>query len=182
MSYISEMIERITAQQSNFEKHRNYISISHCSLSIDEILDQWYNGFKDTHETRLRCYKGYQTEADLKKRIKLAFPDNYSDGAEVSAFDGLVQGHPDFLFNCSPSDCKSVAIDDHLPVGRVPRKVYFQMQGYMLYMNKHKSLVVYESRATGKIIDFWITANQVVQNEINDKFQQIVDEIKSNGK
>jgi len=36
--------------------------------------------------------------------------------------------------------------------------------------------------AKGKIIDFWITANQVVQNEINDKFQQIVDEIKSNGK
>lgn len=175
MSYISQAIEKTTANQSNFETSRDYISISHCSLTVDEILDQWENGFKDSHETRLRCYKGYQMEADLKRRIQETFPENYSESPEVSAFNGLVKGHPDFAFDTFPADCKAVAIDEHLPVGRVPRRVYFQMQGYMLYLNKHKALVVYESRATGKIIDFWITANQSIQNEINDKFQQVVD-------
>lgn len=178
MSYISETIERVTASQSNFETKRDYVSISHCSLTIDEIIDQWNNGFKDSHEIRLRCYKGYQMEADLKRRIKEAYPDKYTEAPEVTAFGGIVKGHPDFCFDGFPGDCKAVAIDEHLPVGRVPRKVYFQMQGYMLYMNKNKALVVYESRATGKLCDFWISANQAIQNEINDKFQQVVDLIK----
>ncbi len=174
MSQISTYLENYTCGISHFETSRDYISISHCGLSVDEIVQQHQLGFTDTPDVRLRCYKGYQMEADLKSRIKGAFPDRYSEGKEATAFNGLVKGHPDFMFDGFPSDCKSVALDDHLPQGKVPRKVYWQMQGYMLYMNSPKSLVIYESRHTGKLLDFWIMANIKIQEEIHDKFTAVI--------
>ena len=177
MGQIASFIENYTCGISHFETSRNYISISHCGLSVDEILEQHTNGFTDTPDIRLRCYKGYQMEADLKMRIKGAFPKRYSDGVEVSAFDGKVKGHPDFMFDGLPSDCKSVALDEYLPQGRVPRKVYWQMQGYMLYLNQSNSLVIYESRATGKILDFWIPANLTIQEQIHDKFTEVIKQL-----
>lgn len=179
MGQISNYLENYTCGISHFETSRDYISISHCGLSVEEILEQREKGFVDSVDIRLRCYKGYQMEADLKARIKGAFPKSYSEGIEVSAFDGLVKGHPDFMFDGFPGDCKTVAIDDHLPNGRVPRKVYFQMQGYMKYLNKPKALVIYESRASGKLFDFWIEANQSIQNEIHNKFAEVIRLIKN---
>lgn len=174
MGQIATFLENYTCGISNFETSRSYISISHCGLSIEEIIEQQKQGFVDSPEIRLRCYKGYQMEADLKARIKGAFPDRYSVAVEASAFDGRVKGHPDFMFDGMPGDCKSVALDEHLPQGRVPRKVYWQMQGYMLYLNKGKSLVIYESRSTGKLLDFWIPANLTIQEQIHDKFEQVL--------
>lgn len=174
MGQIANYLENYTCEISHFETSRDYISISHCGLSVEEIVNQHQNGFVDSPDIRLRCYKGYQMEHDLKVRIKAAFPARYSDGVEVSAFDGKIKGHPDFMFDGLPADCKTVSIDEHLPQGRVPRKVYWQMQGYMLYLNKPNSLVIYESRGSGKLLDFWIPANLSIQEQIHDKFTQIL--------
>ena len=175
MGYITEKLEAYTAENSNFDTSRDYISISHCALSVEEIVDQWNAGFVDTKDIRLRCYKGYQMERDLKTRMQIVFGARVETGhIELSAFDGLVKGHPDFNFDGFPADCKTVQIDDHLPNGRVPRKVYWQMQGYMLYANKPKALVIYESRGSGKILDFWLDANLKIQEEIHDKFTQAI--------
>lgn len=174
MGQIATFLENYTCNISHFETSRDYISISHCGLSVDEIVEQHLKGFTDTPDIRLRCYKGYQMEADLKARIKGAFPQSYADGIEAVAFDGQVKGHPDFMFDGFPADCKSVALDEHLPQGRVPRKVYWQMQGYMLYLNLPKSLVIYESRHTGKLLDFWINSNLKIQEEIHDKFTEVI--------
>lgn len=178
MGQIANFLENYTCGISHFETSRDYISISHCGLSVDEILSQWRAGFHDSPDIRLRCYKGYQMEADLKARIKGAFPDSYSKGIEVSAFGGLVKGHPDFMFDEFPGDCKTVQIDEHLPVGRVPRKVFYQMQGYMHYLKKAKALVIYESRGSGKIVDFWLNANREIGLEIDAKFSAVVEAIK----
>lgn len=178
MGQISEALENYTCGISNFETSRNYLSISHCALSVDEIVKQWKSGFNDSKEIRLRCYKGYQMEADLKARIKGLFQERYSEGIEVSAFEGLVKGHPDFMFDGFPGDCKNVQIDEHLPVGGVPRKVYYQMQGYMFYLKKPKALVIYESRGTGKIVDFWLHADRRVGLEIDERFNHVVQLIK----
>lgn len=174
MGQIASYLENYTCNISHFETSRDYISISHCGLSIEEILEQHSKGFTDGPDIRLRCYKGYQMEADLKARLKGAFPERYSEGVEVIAFDGKVKGHPDFMFDGFPGDCKTVAIDEHLPNGKLPRKVYWQMQGYMLYLNMSTALVIYESRSTGKLIDFWIHANLNIQEQIHDKFTEVI--------
>lgn len=179
MSKIAITLEQFTASNSGFETKRPYISLSNSIKSEEELLHDFFHGFQDGgHEMRLKCYKGYQMERDLKERIEKCFSDHVGPGGEISAFNGIVQGHPDFLFDGYPADCKSINLDDHLPVeNRIPRKVYYQMQGYMLYGKKDRALVIYESRQSGFIRDFWIDADKAIQSQINIKMLSIVSKI-----
>jgi len=176
----SEKIEKYTIENSNFQSERDYISLSHIHLSVDEIINQFKAGFKDTVPIRLKCYKGYQMERDLVERIKAVWGERIKTDIEVSAFDGLVKGHPDFAFDNYPGDCKSVLMDDWIPKdGKLPRRIYWQMQAYMKYSEKDKSLVIFESRESGKLVDFWVKENRDIQNEIGEKLQQIIKVVSS---
>ena len=176
---ITQDIEKYTAENSNYETSRCYISLSHCALGVDEILSQWENGFKDSLETRLRCYKGYQMEFDMVMRLSKIYPGKIKTAPEITAFGGLVKGHPDFQFYGRPGDCKSVLMDEWIPQnGKLPRRVYWQMQGYMLYSENTQSLVIYESREGGRVKAFWVYPNRKVQSEINEKLKMVVKEIR----
>ena len=62
--------KKYTIENSNFPiGERLYIGY-HIHLSVDEIINQFKAGFKDTVPIRLKCYKGYQMERDLVERIK----------------------------------------------------------------------------------------------------------------
>jgi hypothetical protein len=181
MSKIATTLEQFTASISQFETKRPYISLSNSIKTEEELLNEFLNGFQDGHEIRLKCYKGYQMERDLKARIEKCFCGHVGPAPEISVFNGLVQGHPDFLFDGYPADCKSVNLDEHLPInGKLPRKVYWQMQGYMLYMKAPKALVIYESRQSGFIRDFWIPANPPIQYQIDAKMRAVVSQIPVN--
>jgi len=171
---ITDLITEYTLKHSNFETRRNYISLSNCYLSVDEIVSQYRNGFTDTLKGQLKCYKGYQMEHDLVKRIIAIYGDRIKTKSEISGFEGLVKGHPDFTFDDYPADCKSVLMDKWLPDGRFPRKVYWQMQGYMKYSRQNKALVVYESRETGILKASWVFANIEIQNTINQKLIDVI--------
>jgi hypothetical protein len=179
--HIADAISSFTIANNNFDTFRNYIPLSQMHLSVDEIITSLQKGYETNILSDLKCYKGYQMEADMKRRIKSIFGERVDFDFEISAHNGLVKGHPDFNFDRYPADCKSVLMDDWLPKdNKLPRKVYWQMQGYMLYMNKDKSLVVYESRESGLISDFWIRANANIQKEIKDKVQTLVDTVNYN--
>jgi hypothetical protein len=172
---ITKLLTDYTTENSNFETSRDYISLSHCHLSIEELVNQYKSGFQDGIQTRLKCYKGYQMERDLLIRIIDVFgKDRIKLDQEISAFNGKVKGHPDFWFMNYPADCKSVLMDDWLPNGWLPRKVYWQMQGYMYYSNRNKALVIYETRQSGLIKSFWINANRSIQNEIDLKLNEVI--------
>jgi len=176
-THLSVELERYTAANSNFDRTRPYVSMSHVTLSEEEIMALFLNGFEDSLAIRLRCYKGYQMERDLKERISKVFPDQVKFGIEIEAFQGMVLGHPDFFFAGYPADCKSVPLDEHLPGGKLPRRVYWQMQAYMKYSLKSQALVIYESRETGRIMHYWIRENLAIQAEINHKLQRVVEAI-----
>lgn len=95
---------------------------------------------------------------------------------EYKAFDGIVKGHPDFEFCGYPGDFKSIALDDWMPssIYKMSKKVSYQMQAYMRYSNQRKSLVIYESRQSGKLISFWISENKRIQNIIHERFSRVV--------
>lgn len=177
MSFISESIEKHTAAISGFETKRDYISLSHATESKEDLLKMFLDGFVDSHLIRLRCYKGYQMERDLVARVKQVL--RADDFPEISAYDGIVKGHPDFRLEGCPGDCKSVPLDEHLPADKfkLPRRAYWQVQAYMMYGFAEKAFLIYESRESGLIRDFVVRPNSNVQAEIDAKykwcFQQI---------
>lgn len=92
-----------------------------------------------------------------------------------------IKGHPDFGFEGYPADCKSVPLDEHFPSnGKLPRKVYWQMQAYMRFSETQKALVIYESRETGSIRHYWIRENASIQRQIYSKLKFVVDELHLN--
>lgn len=181
MVSIAQELEEFTASISNFDTERDYISMSHAALELPEIIKSIDSGFEDSLSIRLRCYKGYQMEKDLKQRISKKFPHNVITTVEYEAFDGIVKGHPDFLFNGYPGDCKTVPLEEYLPENerRLSRKIFYQMQTYMLYGKKDKALVIMEARDSGKLRDYWISANRNVMETIDHKYRQAVDYWKS---
>ena len=181
MSDISIKLEEFTAANSNFETSRDYVSISHASDSVEQMIQTYYAGFEDSLDIRLRCYKGYQIERDLVSRIKKVFTNRITTGIEISEFGGLMKGHPDFLFDDMPADIKSVPNDEHLPFHtpdrKIPRRAFWQMQGYLFYMKKERGVLVYEVRDTGRIRDFIVKAVPSIGLEIDQKFKTVIAEI-----
>jgi len=175
---IAHTLEMFTVQHSNFQHKRNYISMSHSHLEAPDLLKQWFEGFKADKLQKLKCYKGYQMERDLVARLKATYGDRVQTGIEYSAFNGLVKGHPDFEFDGYPGDCKSVLMDDWIPGdGKLPLKVFKQLQAYMLYGKKDRALVIYESRENGQIYAKWLKAVPHVQAYIDKNFSNAVSQI-----
>ena len=127
MIHLADALLNYTACNSNFETKRNYISLSHCVNTVEEIYYYYTAGFEDSLKIRLKCYKGYQMQEDLMRRLTKCFPDRITQ-KEIVAYGGLVKGHPDFWFDGVPCDIKSVLKDEWIPV---KSKEYF-VQGAVI--------------------------------------------------
>ena len=171
---IKEALIDYTERISNFDTKRDYVSLSHCYLPIEKILEQFTKGFYVNGKTKLKCYKGYQMEEDLKRRMKHLFSNRIKEAEEIVAFNGLVKGHPDFQFDNLLGDCKSVLKDDWIwDNGKIPNRVFYQMQGYMHYSDFKKSIIILESRESGLIQEYIINYNDRIGKEINEKMIQV---------
>ena len=120
-------------------------------------------------------------EHDLLNRLENLYGHNLIVGKEISAFNGLVKGHPDaFLFE-TPLDCKSVLMDDWIPKDRtLPNRIFWQMQSYMLYTNSRLSIVIFESRENGIIKVIPVYESKAIQDKIQQKLKKVVEAIQSN--
>jgi hypothetical protein len=179
MGTIADTLIHYTCEHSNFEEKRDYISMSNAILSVEELISQYFSGYTADEIQLLKCYKGYQMEKDLLIRLGETYNDKVKFKIEIKAFDGLIKGHPDFSFDGFPGDCKSVLKDEWIPLpNKIPQKIYWQMQSYMLYMNQNKALLIFESRESGIIKDIWINSHSTIQNKIHEKFTIISQKIK----
>lgn len=177
---ISRALTAYTCEHSNFDKTRPYLSLSHANLPEDKIWEQFIKGFEDSTEIRLRCYKGYQMEKDMLERLATLYP--IKTGTEISAFGGLVKGHPDFELPGIIGDIKSVASDRYLPsVFGIPYRAQCQMQAYLLFNDGKRGLFIFESRESGKIEEFWLDRSLGMMEEIFDKYERLADRAKKQG-
>lgn len=183
--YLDELLIHYTAANSSFEESRNYISLSHAALPTEEIVRQYFEGFKADEEARLRCHKGYQMERDIKDRLRQVCDIHglhFQENVEISAYDGLVKGHPDFKIDGYLGDIKSLPLDAHIPKrpSEVSRKVFFQIQAYLLYSGEQQAVVLYESRETGWIGEIWLKADpHGIQRQIRLKYEEVVKQVKA---
>lgn len=176
MGEFSKQLMGHTIEKSNFEERRNYISMSHAHLGVEEMVRYYREGFSSDDVGKLKCYKGYQMEKDLVRRMSDTFVSEISPGGEITAFDGFVKGHPDFWYSYMVGNCKSVLMDSWIPKGgKVPYKVFMQLQAYMLFGGAEMGIVVYESRESGLIDDFILKPNFKVQDGIYRKYEKAVE-------
>jgi len=171
----SSRIAKYTAENSSFDTSRDYVSLSQVWLSEPDLLKQSNQGWEDSLDARLRCYKGYQMEKDLLARVVAVYGGRVKTQVEITAFGGRAKGHPDFTFDEYPGDCKSVLMDDWLPKEHIlPKRIYWQMQGYMKFSGKDRAIVIFESRESGKLVDIWVRPNPSIQAAIEAKVANVL--------
>lgn len=171
---IKAALEKVTVAESCFDTERKYIGLSQIGDCPLITVRKYLNGHSAGVLGMLKCYKGYQMERDLVRRLTVAFPNRIQPGGEVSGFGGRVLGHPDFHLDDIPGDCKSVNLDEHLPKRGLPRRVEFQMNGYMYFGDKPRSYVVYESRQSGILRVYEVFPSSFIVTEIERRLGLIM--------
>ena len=181
---VTKDLVNLTLRLSRFEEKRNYISLSHIVKPAEHLIADYKKGFQFNTVTKLKCYKGYQMEEDLLRRLIILYPNAITTGTEYSLHNGLFKGHPDFEYLGMPGDCKSVLMDEWLPAlpdCKLPLKVIFQMNAYMMCADKNNAVVVYESRENGVLRHAWLKKDEFVQKEISEKIEIIRYELNQEG-
>lgn len=179
------LLKKYTVEKSNFDTHRNYISMSNILSSPEDLVYQYRKGYSADEKALLKCYKGYQMEADLVNRIGAIYGADFFDlpierhyieyDAEFETEDGLFKCHPDLMIDAIPVDCKSILMDEWLPEAyfKVSRKIKYQMQGQLLLSQASKAIIVYESRESGIIKCIDVERDNHIIADIKRKMEAI---------
>ena len=175
--FLDELIQtkliEYTIANSNFDVNRHYIGLSRISETPKSLVRRFFEG-EDTNSTaKLKFYKGYQMEKDLIVRLQSIFPGRIKTGIEIGSDDRLILGHPDCSLDDFPVEIKSVLEDKWTPSGEIPNRIYWQIQGYLLYGGKSKGYIIFESRENGLIKVFKIAQNFNVQSLIKQKVNTV---------
>lgn len=171
---IETALIKYTCEHSKFDVQRPYIGLSKIVESAEDIVAQINNGRNINIPGLLKCYKGYQMERDIIERLRAIYGDKITTGMTYTGYNELVAGHPDCEIDGYPADIKSVAKEEFLPDGKFSSRVFWQMQGYMLFAEKNKSYLIYEARDTGAIRVYVVEANRTVQAQIKEKIEKII--------
>jgi len=171
---IETALIKYTCEHSKFDIQRPYIGLSKIVESAEEIVSQMNFGKSVNTQGLLKCYKGYQMERDIIERLRAIYGDKLTTGITYTGYNDLVAGHPDCEIDGYPADIKSVAKEEFFPEEKFPSRVFWQMQGYMLFAGKNKSYLIYEARDTGAIRVYMVEANRTVQIQIKEKIEKII--------
>jgi hypothetical protein len=163
-----------STQNSGYDEHRPYIGLSgigDCSLII---YRRFFNRIGASIESRLKTRYAYEIEENLKQRLRAM--GIYSPGKEISIYDGLVQGHTDGQIGKDLLEIKTVPLTEHIPRNNeIPRKAFWQSQGYMLYGNYDRSIMIYFARDYGVFKIFEIPRHAIMSDRIRSKIDALIE-------
>jgi hypothetical protein len=165
-----------SVKYSGYEDHRNYIGLSGISDCPKVIFRRFFNSYAIQVKEHLRTRYSHEIEGVIKDRLRKM--GVLEIGQEISAYQGMVRGHIDGEISEKLLEIKTVPLAEYLPVGGVPRKVFWQVQGYMCYGGYEEALVLYFARDKGTFRTFEIPIDQAVGNEIDAKIKSVLDAVK----
>jgi hypothetical protein len=160
---------------SGNDEHRNYIGLSGIADCERVIIERWRGGNHPEDAELLKFGLGYDMEHILIGRLKAL--GLYRAGPAISLYGGMVQGHTDGL---TPDgdliEIKSVPGAQHLPVnGKLPRRVYWQVQAYLYFGRLRYAHVIYLARDTGALAVYGLRLSPEVGHEIEAKVARLVE-------
>ncbi|RPI64503.1 MAG: hypothetical protein EHM48_00700 [Planctomycetaceae bacterium] len=137
-----------TVAHSGHEQARAYIGLSGIADCDQVIYDRYFEGSHAQVGQHLLTRVSYDLEAKLVER--LGDIGIYQTGEEISLFDGVVQGHTDGRIGEAVLEIETIALERWLPQeGRLPNRIFMQVQAYMHYLKRDFCHVLYLARDTG---------------------------------
>jgi hypothetical protein len=154
-------------------------------LPDEEILRRVREGCYAADVDKMKLYQGTNSERSLRERIEAICRQKnlrWTPPRVLSAYDGLLTGHTDGELEGILVEIKTVPdaliLEKIIEHGRVPFKVYSQMNAYMLWGNYKRGLCIYEERTTGTLYVFEVYVNTGIQKGLKEKAERIIHQLK----
>jgi hypothetical protein len=155
--------------------------MSNLHLRVEEILERYH----PDAEQKLKLFQGTQSEIGMRGRLeivckKLALA--WGEPRVLSAYGGRLTGHTDGdIDSDTVVEIKTVPnaeiISRMKSDGKVPFKVFSQVNAYMLWGPYKRALVIYETRNEGRLWLVEVLPNNRVQAELQAKAESVLAQI-----
>jgi hypothetical protein len=166
-----------TVQHSGFDEVRPYIGLSQIGDCERVLYDRAIsNGRIISEAEHLRTKLSYELEAALIERIRGM--GLYLPGEAISLHDGMVQGNTDGRIGEDILEIKTVSYEAHFPDGKLPRRVWWQTQAYMHYLRRRETIILYLSRADGKLRVYPVRYSDDYGERIEEKVEKVVQAVR----
>lgn len=170
---LQDWITHWTVENSGHEFTRQRMGLSNLAGCDREVYDKERNGRTMTVEEHLRTRLSFELQNALIERLRAM--GAYGDPEVITLADGAMMGHTDGRIGDDVLEIKTVAVPEHFPMnGRLPTKVYTQVQGYMHYLRRSDAYVIYLARSNGEIRVYHVRYNPQKGQEIEAKVNRLV--------
>jgi len=158
---------------------RAYIGLSTISECERVIYDRYLHGEHPATGEHLKFRVGFELEEALINRLRAM--KIYTEGECIQLFDGLVQGHTDGVIRgVDVLEIKTVPLENFIPrPGKIPAKVYWQVQAYMRFTRRNFAQVIYLARDSGLTEVFSVRASEPIARKIELKLERLVHAVRT---
>jgi len=181
---LKKLLIEETVRQCGHEERQGQLHMSSLHLPVDVILENIRNGQQVDDEMKLKFYRGTHAEKGFQERLRslLLAHQLYSDGPRtIRAYDGRLIGHIDASLpnDNVVIDYKSApdkdALAEVMQTRQVSRRIYFQVQSYMLWGNFGKGFVVYETMKEGFIFIVEVRPHEATRRRLKDTVREVLE-------
>lgn len=166
-----------TILNSGHQEHRGYIGLSGIGDCERVIYERYLHGNQASLDDHLKTRISYELESKLIQR--LSEMRLYSPGETIELYDGLVQGHTDgVLAGADLLEIKTIPLEQWLPKdGRLPHRVFWQVQAYLHFTQRRYAHVVYLARDSGYAQVYGTRVSDRMGQKITEKLERLVEAV-----
>ncbi len=153
---LHKLLDEETYRQCGHEERKGQLSMSWLHLPEEEIIDKVLNGCAMDDRSKLKLYQGTYAERGIRERLSSLLNSTSllcTQPKVLTAYDGRLTGHTDGSIDDALVEIKSVpdeyALAQTRSKGKLPFKVFCQINAYMLWGKYKRAFVIYESREEG---------------------------------
>lgn len=166
-----------TILNSGHQEDRGYIGLSGIGDCERVIYERYMHGKQASLDDHLKTRISYELESKLIQR--LSEMRLYSPGETIELYDGLVQGHTDgVLAGVDLLEIKTIPLEQWLPKdGRLPHRVFWQVQAYLHFTQRRYAHVVYLARDSGYAQVYGTRVSDRMGQKITEKLERLVEAV-----
>lgn len=182
-------LKDVTGDLCGHEVRKGVLGMSNLYLPVEEILQRYRDGYHPSEEQKMKLFQGTQSEIGIRGRLEIVCKKlglEWGDPRTLVAYNGRLTGHTDGdVERQIVIEVKTVPDYEILKRmkqdGRVPFKVFSQVNAYCLWGPFERGLVIYETRNEGALWLVDVLPSRKIQDELKQKVERVLQAIESTG-
>jgi len=167
-----------TQHSTNVFDSTRYLNMCRLGECPRKLAHEMLADLEPNDDLKIRLWKTQQAEIELHMRLEQILGNKYTGPEPIQGIDGSVLGYTDGECEGILLKFKSVPDDEALPNGRAPNNHYWMTQALMHFGRFKKCIIIYESRASGRLRTYEYNYSPDMGKECEKKAKRILSAVK----